>query len=124
MAKYFNTLGTPMTLQLVGKSVSIPAKSFATIEGMDEATNAVQRAVANGKLKRMPEAPTIPPEPVKEEVPYVMGFSKMPRVTPGDTKDKQAKAVKAVEKPKEKVENIATIEISKTDTEESEKKAL
>ena len=53
MAKYFNTLRTSLPLQFVGKSTSVPAKTYIEIVGEDEGTTSVQRAVAQGKLKKM-----------------------------------------------------------------------
>lgn len=72
MGRYFNKGrgNLPLTLSQ-GKAISIPGNSWVTLEGRDETTASVRRAVQKGMLHRAPEAkeevktpaPEAPPAP-------------------------------------------------------------
>lgn len=57
MGRYFNKGrgNLPLTLSQ-GKAISIPGNSWVTLEGRDETTASVRRAVQKGMLHRAPEA--------------------------------------------------------------------
>jgi hypothetical protein len=70
MGRYFNKGrgNLPLTLSQ-GKAISVPGNSWVTLEGRDETTASVRRAVQKGMLHRAPEAKEEVKTPAPEAAP-------------------------------------------------------
>lgn len=115
MAVYFNTLRSPLVLQLSQKSTVVGPKTTVILEGEDESTSSVVRALGQRKLRKLPLQEQEPEQEVKlitEELPTPVNTFPDPKK--GDeAEDILPQVANGVENLEEKEENIAKSETPK-----------